>query len=184
MKELELNRKYAILMIVLGMIFILFFGNMWVNRNQEISKDELISVEGTLSNQLELKRKKSVGSSMIIQLKEYPNINYKIGRFSTSGLKLMTLQNNVKMGDKIQMDILKDDYSKIKLTQPKTISVYGLRNDKKEFLSVDNYNESKKEDRNSISMYLILGFSFWMLGYGMYLLMTTKKNLFSLSENR
>lgn len=175
LKKVESDGKSAIWMIIGGIGFILFFGNMWINRNQEIKKDELISIEGTIGNKLEVKRKKSVGSSMIIRLNEYPKIDYKIGRFSISGLNLGSLQNNVKVGDKIQADVMQDEYSQIVPNKQRTISVYGLRDDNEEYLNLNSHNSAKKKDRNSISMYLILGFSFWMLGYGIYLTIKNKK---------
>ncbi|KGE84860.1 hypothetical protein [Phaeodactylibacter xiamenensis] len=175
LKNSKAERKSAIWIITLGIVFILIFGNMWINRNQEIKKDELILIAGTVSNKLELKREKSIGSSMIIQLDEYPRIDFKIGRFSAPGLKLTSLQNNIMVGDRIQIDILKDDYSNDRLSDQRTISVYGLRNDELEFLDVNSYNETRKKDRNSISMYLLLGFSFWVLGYGIYLKVKNEK---------
>ena len=143
---------------------------MWINRNHEIKKDELISIKGTISNNLEVKRKKSVGSSMIIRLNEYPKIEYRIGRFSISRLKVNSLQENVEIGDKIQIDVMKNDYSEIVPNKQRRISVYGLRDENMEYLNVNSHNWAKKKDRNSIAAYLILGFSFWILGYGLYLI--------------
>ncbi len=40
-------------------------------------------------------------------------------------------------------------------------------------IRLETYNSLRKKDRNSISMYLLLGFSFWMLGFGIYYLMKT-----------
>ena len=169
LEKSKAERKYGFWMILWGIVFVLFFGNMWINRNQVISKDELITIEGTVTNKLELKRKKTVGSSMIIRFKEYPEIDFKVGRFSVAGLKLRSLQNNVGIGDKLQVDISRDDNSKIELNKSRTISTYGIRNVELEFLNVRSHNEAKKKNRNSIATYLILGFSFWMLGYGIHL---------------
>ena len=147
---------------------------MWLNRNQEITNEELVSIEGTTKSKLEAKRKKTVGNSMTIELKEYPQIKYKIGRFSLNRFSINSLQKNVSIGDKIQVDILKRDFEKIELDKQKTISVYGLRNSKGEYLNVNDYNSAKKKDRNSIATYFLIGISFWMIGYGIYSMIKKK----------
>lgn len=60
-KNLLLNRKYKILGIglsICGLAFMLIFGSMWLNRNHEILQTELITIEGALTNKLELKFQK------------------------------------------------------------------------------------------------------------------------------
>lgn len=175
LRKSKAERKYALGLILGGIVFILFFGNMWINRNQITAKDELTTIEGTLSNKLELRRKKAIGNSVVIRLNEYPKIDFKVERFGITGLKLKSLQDNVKMGDKIQIDILKDAHLNVGFNDINKISIYGLRNDKLEFLNVKSHNEARNKDRNSISAYLILGFSFLALGYGIYLRIKTEK---------
>lgn len=68
---------------------------MWINRSQKIQQDDLISIEGTVANKLEVKWKKSAGGSMKIQLNEYPNIDFEVVRFSISGLNEIPLKNNI-----------------------------------------------------------------------------------------
>ena len=167
-------KKIGIGFMVAGFSFFLFFGNIWINRNQEIKKEDLISIEGTVTKEIELEWGKNVGNSIKIQLNEYPKIDYKIDKFTTSIVHVYSLQNSIKIGDKIQIDIMKDDFAKIDPNRQKRITIFGIRDDKNEYLNIDNYNRAKKKDRNSISMYLLLGFSFWMFGYGLYLVMKNR----------
>ncbi|MGK0389854.1 MAG: hypothetical protein ACI94Y_002599 [Maribacter sp.] len=168
MEDAKSNKKIAIGLIIVGIAFILSFGNMWINRNYEIKEEELISINGRIANQLELKWKKTVGNSLKIQLEEYPKIDFRIGKFAINRLNFNSLQNDVEIEDEIQLDIMKEDYTKLDLDKERTFSIYGLRSKNKEYLNVNDYNSEKKKDRNSISMYLILGFSFWMFGFGIF----------------
>lgn len=168
------DKKTGIGFSIGGLIFILFFGNMWLNRNHEILQTELITIEGTVTNKLELKWRGRAGHSMTIQIEEYSNIEFRIGRFGTQALKSYQIRDKVEIGDKIQIDIKRKEYenSNPSFNNRKVIAVYGVRDNEVEYLNVSGYNREFRKDRNSISMYLILGFSFWMLGYGIYL--TTK----------
>lgn len=177
LEQAKLDKKFGLGFLIVGMTFILFFGNMWLNRNKEITKEEIISIDGTTDSKLEIKSKKTAGKSITIQLKEYPKIKYVIGRFSTSRINANSLLNNIQVGDKIQIDILKKVLNKIELNKQRTISVYGLRNSHSEYLNVNDYNSARKKDRNSIAAYLLLGFSFWMFGYGIYLIVESNKKI-------
>ena len=79
------------------------------------------------------------------------------------------ITKNVSIGDKIQIDILK-----MKFNKQRTVSVYGLRNSKGEYSNISECNLAKKKNGNSIAVYLLLGFSFWMLGYGIYSMIEMK----------
>jgi hypothetical protein len=171
------DKKLGIGFSIGGLIFILFFGNIWLNRNHEILKTELITIEGTVTNKLELKWRRRVGHSMTIQIKEYPNIDFRIGRFGTQALKSYQIRDKVEIGDKIQIDTKRKEYENLNPSSNnrKVIDVYGVRDNEVEYLNVNGYNREFSKDRNSISMYLILGFSFWMLGYGIYLITKNRK---------
>ena len=89
-KNLLLNKKYkklGICLAICGLAFILIFGNMWLNRNHKILQSELKTIEGELTNKLELKFQKTIGNSMTVLLNNYPNIKFRIGRFSVCGLR-------------------------------------------------------------------------------------------------
>jgi hypothetical protein len=178
MTELKKNaaeRNGAVWLSIVGLIFILFFGYMWVNRNYEIKKEDLVSIEGTVTNQLNLEWRKGLGYSMIIQLEEFPEIDYKVGRFSANHLNADLLKSKVKIGNKINLDIEKNNSSIIRNYNSKVVWVYGLKDDENEYLNVKGYNKERRKDRNSIYMYLLLGFSFWIFGNGIYLYVKNKK---------
>ena len=165
------NKKLGICLAICGLAFFILFGNMWLNRNNEIPQTELKTIEGELANKLELKFQKTSGNSMTIRLKEYPKINFTIGRFSVSGLRTNILIENISIGDKIQIDIMRKDFESINKPSywNKSINVYGVRDRQLEYLNVSAFNRALKRDRNSVSMYLLLGFSIFIFGYGLNL---------------
>lgn len=173
-KKLLLNRKYkklGICLAICGLAFILIFGSMWINRNHQILQTELKTIEGELTNKLDLKFQKTIGYSMTIQLNNYPDVNFRIGKFSVSGLKTNLFIKNIEIGDKIQIDIEQKDYESINKMSPwgKSINIYGVRDNQLEYLNVSAYNRELKSDRNSVSMYIILGVSFFIFSYGLKL---------------
>lgn len=173
-KKLLLNRKYkklGICLAICGLAFILIFGSMWINRNHQILQTELKTIEGELANKLDLKFQKTIGYSMTIQLNNYPDVNFRIGKFSVSGLKTNLFIKNIEIGDKIQIDIEQKDYESINKMSPwgKSINIYGVRDNQLEYLNVSAYNRELKSDRNSVSMYIILGVSFFIFSYGLKL---------------
>ncbi|MBK9257409.1 MAG: hypothetical protein IPM42_18230 [Saprospiraceae bacterium] len=146
-KKLLLNRKYKKLgtgLSICGLAFILIFGSMWINRNHEILQTELKTIEGELTNKLELKFQKTIGYSMTIQLNNYPDIKFRIGRFSVSGLKTNLFIKNIEIGDKIQIDIKQKDFENINKISPwgKSINIYGVRDSQLEYLNVSAYNRN------------------------------------------
>lgn len=173
-KNLLLNKKYKNLGIGLaisGLAFILIFGNMWLNRNHQILKTELKTIEGELTNKLELKFQKTIGNSMTVLLNNYPNIKFRIGRFSVCGLKTNLLIENINIGDKIQIDVMRKDFESINKPSHwnKSINIYGVRDSQNEYLNVSAYNSELKRDRNSLSMYIMLGISIFIFGSGLQL---------------
>ncbi len=149
----------------------LIFGNVWLNGKHEILQTELITIEGELTNKLELKFQKTIGNSMTIRLNKYPNVNFRIGRFSVSGLKTNLFIQNIDIGDRIQIDIMQKDFESINKIPPwgKSINIYGVRDSQIEYLNVSAYNRELKRDRNSVSMYIMTGISFFIFNIGLKL---------------
>lgn len=163
------NKKLGICLAICGLAFFIIFGNMWLNRNHQILQTELKTIEGELTNKLELKFQKTIGSSMTVLLNNYPNIKFRIGRFSVSGLKTNLLIENINIGDKIQIDIMRKDFESINKIPPwgKSINIYGVRDSQIEYLNVSAYNRGLKSDRNSVSMYIMIGISIFIFVNGL-----------------
>ena len=126
-------KTLGIALAVVGLAFILFFSNIWLNRNNIILPDELITIEVTVKNKLELeRRRKPIRHYMQIQAKEYPNVIFEIRDIGTQAMKSSQIQQYVKIGDRIQIDVLKEDYEKLIFgpNSRKEIEVYGVRDNK------------------------------------------------------
>lgn len=171
------NKNAGIVISIAGLFFIVFLGNMWLNRNNEILQSDIKEIEGTVVNKLELKRQRKNGYYMTIKTKEYPNIDFRIGDYGMYALKRYSIQEKVEVGDRIKIDIKKEDYEKLNPSPDgiKKITVYGVRDDEVEYLNVSGYNREFKNDRNSIFAYILLAYSFWMFGIGVRLWIKNKK---------
>ena len=86
-----------------------------------------------------------------------------------SGLKTNLFIQNINKGDRIQIDIMQKDFESIKNIPPwgKSISTYGVRDSQIEYLNVSAYNRELKRDRNSISIYIMIGISIFIFVNGL-----------------
>lgn len=162
-------RKIGLFIAISGLVFIVIFGKMWISRNEEIKINEVEAITITIEENIKKVYGRSAGYSLKIKSREYPNKLFRIGRFGTKACAVNELQNNVKINDELEIDILKDQVHDISESWNSNIFVYGIRDSKNEYLSLKGYNEEYKKDRNSPSAYLIIAFSLWMGGYGIYL---------------
>lgn len=174
LKKSESEKQVGIWFILIGMAFIGFFGNLWLNRNHEIKKDDLQTIDGVVTNELKKEWKRRTGNFISIKLQNYPNINFKLSGTGIKSSNSYLLRKNTKIGDSISIDIKKEEYPKLAKNEAETIFIYGLRDKDEDYLNIKIYNSVRKKDRNSISMYLLLGFSFWMFGFGIYYLMKNR----------
>ncbi len=164
----EVEKQVGIWFILAGIVFILFFGNLWLNRNYEIKKEDLQTINGVVTNELRKEWKRRSGNFILIKLQNYPNINFKLSGIAIKSANSYSLRKNTQIGDSISIDIKKKEDSKLAKKEEETIFIYGLRDNDQDYLDIKIYNSVRKKDRNSISMYLLLAFSFWMFGFGIY----------------
>lgn len=194
--EYRMNRRYGIGFLIVGTIFTLFLGSMFLNRNNEILPIDLSQIEGTVANEIKVKKsgKRNELLSIPIELKEYPKFKFKTNGYGFRSIKTNQLISNVKKGDRIQVDILTEQYKK-KLTKEiqmnfwdrgfsyREIVIYGLRDNADDYFNLSFYNKLKSSDRNSIGMYVLLGFSLFLLGYGIKEILTNKKPILKTDKN-
>lgn len=189
--EYRMNRRYGIGFLIVGTIFTLLFGSMFINRNNEILPIDLSQIVGTVSNEVKVKKsgKRNESLSIPIELKEYPKFKFEISGHGFRSTKTTQLISNVKKGDRIQVDILTEQYKK-KLTKEiemnfwdrgflyREIIIYGLRDKEVDYFNLSFYNKIKMADRNDIGMYALLGFCLFLLGLGTKELLNNKKPIF------
>jgi len=159
--------------ILFGIIFLLIFGNLWLNRNKTISDSDLISIDANIRNEIKKEWKKSIGEFVKIELNEYPETKFRIGRHGANGVKVSEINNKIRNGNSFKLQILKEDFEQIQ--DKKTVWVYGILDKNRTYYSVDYYNTSRNKDRNSIYTYLLIGFSICLIVYGILLKLKNKE---------
>ena len=121
--------------------------------------------------------KKRRGSrTLIINLQEYPNINFTIGSVSLRQTYEDELLNEKKLGDTISFSIEKKEYySKILKTEniqfPENflhsdkISIVEIKNKNSFYLSLNNYNkEHNKNNYLAVAFFVLFGLIMVFLG--------------------
>ena len=186
----KMGRRYGIGFSIIGIIFLLLFGRMYMKKDLEISQDQLTKIEGTVVKNIEVKRtgkrNRNKNRQIEIELEEYPKFKFKLGENGLNATRVNELVSNVQKGEKIEIEIYTDQLQK-KLTKEipmdfwdksfnyRIIGIYGINDEQNSYFNLNQFNRNKIEDRNSWAMYLLLGFSFFLLGYGIYELIKNKK---------
>lgn len=171
-EQSKANFNSGIVLIVIGLVFFAFFGNLWLSRNNEIKELDLKSIEVSVNGEIEKVWRKTIGHSLRMALNEYPKKRFKVGRFGTYSVDYEDLNSQLKKDNRMEIQILEEDYKEV--DQKNTIFIYGINKDETEFLSVNDYNRRRKRDRNSISTYLLIFGSVFILGYGIKLATTNR----------
>jgi len=184
----KMGRRYGIGFSIVGILFLMFFGRMYLKKDLDISAEMLVKIEGKVINDVEIKKsgKRNRSRSIEIGLEEYSKFKFKLGGNGLNATRVNSLLKNVQKGDRIEAEILKDQFQKkISKEVPlgfwdksfnyRIIGIYGLNDEQNNYFDLNQFNRNKKSGRNSWAMYLLLGFSFFMLGYGIYELIKNKK---------
>jgi hypothetical protein len=171
----------GIIIIASGIVFLVLFGYLWMNRNFQINQSDIIHLQGRIAYSIQLNKSKFSYNSMVIRLSEFPNIRFRVDRFGVNFGHVRNLALTAKIGDTIYLDVSKSEYAAVTPTSNSEVSVYGIRDSQSEYLQLKEYNYTIKAEGNSIGIYLLLAFSFCMLAYGIFLV---AKSIFFLKNNK
>ncbi|WP_343608173.1 hypothetical protein [Chryseobacterium oranimense] len=162
-KEKKANRRLILISFILS-FFLLFFA-IKVSLSELPDKGSITEIKGVLKD---IKIKKGRRSkTLIINLNEYPEINFMIGDLELNQSSLYDLMNGIKLGDSIIFFIEKHEYyRKIvkseKIPFPgnflykKNIDIVEIHNRNIEYLSLNNYNNAHRN--NNYLAIAVLGF--------------------------
>lgn len=185
-KEIKLiKRKNAILAVfflITGGLFLFLSFNFYYLNKEAINYHDLQTITGVITNKAEIHVGSKGSGSININLRSYPSFNFYISGNSLNATNTSSYIENVKIGDTLTIEILKDEYQK-KLTKEiplsfwdksinySFISVYGLRDKNTSFLHFNDYIFELKNDRALVPLFLwvfaIVGL--FMIGGGFYL---------------
>lgn len=93
LEQAKAKFNIGIVLIVVGIIFLAFFGSLWLSRNNRIKDIDLKRLEVSVADEIEKKWKKTVGHSLYIELNEYPDKNFKVGGLATYAVDYLSLNN-------------------------------------------------------------------------------------------
>ncbi|POY35000.1 hypothetical protein C3K47_17230 [Solitalea longa] len=173
------NLYYSIGSSLIGAL--LFYGayNSYLKKDKQLSYNELSKISSVIINQPEITKGSKGSKSIKIKLKDYPNFDFDINGVAFSSTYVDDYINYVNTGDTLNVYILKDEYLK-KITKEKKlnffdktvnyqfISVYGLTDAQKIYLSLSSYNETNQKD-NEEGIWLFLGLGIFFVSMAIYL---------------
>jgi hypothetical protein len=177
------NLYYAIGFTILGGLFLYTAYHFYLTKDNEIKYSELQTITDVITNKAEIEKGSKGSRSIRIKLKSYPTFSFDIAGNGYSATYASDYVANVKIGDTLNLDIMKDEYQ-MKLTKEKSlgfwdktinysfISVYGLRDKNNTYLNLTDYNNVHKSD-TPIGIWVFGLAGLFVLGSGLYLF--TKK---------
>ncbi len=157
---------YTIGFLTIGSVFLYASYHSFLKKDRQIQYSELHTVTDIITNKAEIKKGSKGSRSIVIKLKSYPYFNFEISANGYSATNKSDYVSNVKIGDTLHLDIMKDEYQ-MKLSgekQPgfwdKTVNyhlihIYELRDKNNTYLSLSGYNKELKEDAS---------FGIWLFG--------------------
>jgi len=183
--EYKKSKYIGIAFIIVGSLFLYGFWNIYNNREKVILPQQLSTIKVTVSNELEIGRRKS-SRWINIKTKEFPKFVFELAGNSFHASNSQQLIANVGKDDTIEIDILSDTYEKkIIKSKPLTfwdktinynfISICGLRDSNQEYLALHNLNNEKKSDSASWAFWLFVIIAIGITSSGIYLLTKNKK---------
>ena len=170
---------YAIGFTILGGLFLYAAYHFYLTKDNEIKYSEFQTITDVITNKAIIEKGSKGSRSIRIKLKSYPSINFDIAGNGYSATYSSVYVANVKIGDTLNLDIMKDEYQ-MKLTKEKPlgfwdktvnysfISVYGLRDKNNTYLNLTDYNNEHKSD-TPIGIWLFGLVGLFVLGSGLYL---------------
>lgn len=186
--SIKVNRRFGIGFVIFGVLFLSVMVKIYLNRNAEISNDQIKTISSQLVEQLKIERTspKSVSKVIKLKLKDYENFTFELGGHSYSATNTNRLLNDVKIGDNIELDIKLETFEK-KIAKTKSLTfsdksvnyhfipVYGLRKGNSTYLKLGDYNIKHKEDSSSLGFWILVFVGLGIMISGIYMLIVNKK---------
>ena len=174
LKQNKLNFKIGIGFLVAGLVFLAIFGNIWLNRNKQFVKDEMVKIEGTVSEKIYKKWRRKGGHYVDVKLNEYPNAYFRAGNYRANYINVNSLNEALQSNKTIKLTILKSQENKLNTNRERRITLFGIEHNRNIFLSLTQINRAMKKYRNSIAAYILLAFSFWLVIYGIRMVLMNR----------
>jgi hypothetical protein len=161
------NRKFGIGFLIIGLLFSFFFYNLYRNENKELNAEDITTINGEIINDVEIKKGTKGKRSIEIKIAEHPEFTFRLSGNSYYASNSKNYVSKAKKGDLISLDIETEIYLK-KLTKEKEldswdkiinynfIDVYGLKDNSNEYLTLEKYNNERKEDSSWAWWFLTL----------------------------
>lgn len=173
-KEKSKNKKLIYFAFISG--FILFFVAFKFYNSELPNKNNITEIKGVLKENIIIKKGRRGSRTLIINLQEYPKINFTIGSVSLRQTYEVELLNEKKIGDTITFFIENKEYkSKILKTEnipfpenflhSEKISIVEIKNKNSSYLSLNDYNKEHKENNYlAIAFFGLFGLLMVFLG--------------------
>lgn len=137
--------------------FIFFFIAVKASMNQQIALDNITEIKGILKENIKIKRGNRGSKTLIIRLKEYPEIKFVIGSIAIDQTYTHELMSENKQHDTLCFFIENKEFRRKILRSEKvpfpenylrnnTISIVEIHKNNLQYLKIDDYNKAHQKN--------------------------------------
>lgn len=185
--------QFAIGFMILGSLFYFWSFHVYQNRNKTYETDGMEWVTSRIINEVKIHKGSKNSRSIKLKIADYPDFTFDLDGVAYSTANKQAFVEDFAKGDDVQIQITKDQFYK-KLTKKwkldfwdksvnyRLISIYGLRGKGNDYLTLTDFNRAKQAD-SKLGFWLLLGFSTFIFGAGIYT-MNERRNYRTKHANR
>lgn len=170
------NTMTGIVFIVMSLFAFYAGWHFYIAKDEPIHPSDIVIVSGIITNEVKIDKGSKGSRSIKIKLQPYPDFDFKISGIAYGATYSADYVAHVKTGDTLYVDILCHEYeTKIIREKPigfwersinyRFISVYGLCDTHRCYLSTSDYNNHHQSDSSlGLLFFAALGVVFLVVG--------------------
>lgn len=177
--------QFAVGFMILGGLFYYWSFHVYQNKSETYGTDEMEWVNSRIMNEVKIHKGSKNRRSIKLKIADYPDFTFNLDGVAYSVTNKESFLEDLVEGDYVQILITKDQFHK-KLTKEwkldfwdksvnyRFISIYGLRGNGKDYLTLTDFNQANQAD-GKLGFWLILAFATFIFGAGIYFLNERRK---------
>lgn len=180
------NCRLGISYTIGGALFLLVLLSLYYDKDLRIEPTSLHTFTATVASTRTIEKERKSKKSFRITISEIPDFEFIPSGSSYEQNEVDNILENIQKNDVVQIAVQKETYQKKILKEVpldfwdkhfnyNKVVIYGLIKNGNNYLDLSRRNRQVKSDRTSFAMYLFLGFSLFLVLYGLYLILFIKK---------
>jgi hypothetical protein len=128
------KRNVGLIIVLLSLFYLLLTTYVWYSEKNILFHDKFKSLDLTLTEPAKVIKQK-YGQKIVFKAIEYPKVEYYISGYTLDATDIVAIKSNLNKGSLVKLSVELDHFVSLKKnpSQTKTLSIYGLKDDKTEY---------------------------------------------------